>query len=63
MDEKISNLFQQWLAAFEAMQVASDETAAVKAHNTLADIEAAYGRHARRGNARAGREARPSLLP
>jgi hypothetical protein len=39
MDEKISNLFQQWLAAFEAMQVASDEAAAVKAHNTLADIE------------------------
>ena len=39
MDEKISNLFQHWLAAFEAMQVASDETAAMKAHNTLADIE------------------------
>ena len=39
MDEMISNLFQQWLAAFDAMQVAPDEAAAVKAHNTLAEIE------------------------
>ena len=40
MDEKISDLFQQWLAAFEAMQVASNEAAAAKAHQALADIEA-----------------------
>lgn len=40
MDEKISNLFQQWLAAFEAVQAASDEAATAKAHETLADIEA-----------------------
>jgi hypothetical protein len=40
MDKKISDLFRQWLAAFEAMQVASDETAAAKAHRALSDIEA-----------------------
>jgi hypothetical protein len=39
MDEKISDLFQQWLVVFEAMQVASDDAAAVKAHNALAEIE------------------------
>ena len=40
MDEKISDLFRQWLAAFEAMQVASSEAAVAKAHVTLGDIEA-----------------------
>jgi hypothetical protein len=40
MDEKISDLFQQWLAAFEAMQVASSEADVVKAHRTLGEIEA-----------------------
>ncbi|MGD9502587.1 MAG: hypothetical protein AB7V40_08880 [Methyloceanibacter sp.] len=40
MDEKISDLFQRWLATFEAMQVASDEAAVAKAHETLGDIEA-----------------------
>jgi len=39
MDQKISGLFQQWLSAFEAMQVASNETVAAKAHNALSDIE------------------------
>lgn len=39
MDDKISGLFQQWLAAFEAMQVASSEAAVAKAHRTLGDIE------------------------
>lgn len=40
MDEKISDLFQQWLSAFEAMQVASNEEAAAKAHSAITDIEA-----------------------
>src|SRR5262245_16512240 len=40
MDEKVSDLFQQWLAAFEAMQVASSEADVVKAHRTLGEIEA-----------------------
>ena len=40
MDEKISGLFQDWLAAFEAVQVASGEDAIVKAQNALFDIEA-----------------------
>jgi len=40
MDEKISDLFQQWLSAFEAMQTASDEAAAAEAHSAIADIEA-----------------------
>ena len=40
MDKKISDLFQQWLAAFEAMQVASSEADVVKAHRTLGEIEA-----------------------
>ncbi len=39
MDEKISDLFQQWLAALEATQVAANEAEAVKAHNALSDIE------------------------
>jgi hypothetical protein len=40
MDEKISGLFQDWLSAFEAVQVASGEDAILKAHNSLSDIEA-----------------------
>jgi hypothetical protein len=40
MDEKISNLFQEWLSAFDAVQVASGEVAVVKAYSTLSDIEA-----------------------
>ncbi len=40
MDEKISDLFHQWLKAFEAMQVASSEAAVAKAHETLGKIEA-----------------------
>lgn len=39
MDEKISDLFRQWLLAFEAMQVATNEAEAAKAHNALSDIE------------------------
>jgi hypothetical protein len=40
MDKKISDLFQQWLAAFEAMQVASSEAERTKASRMLGDIEA-----------------------
>jgi hypothetical protein len=40
MDKKISDLFQQWLAAFEAMQVASSEADVAKARRTLYEIEA-----------------------
>ena len=39
MDEKISGLFQQWLSAFEAVQVASGEEAITKAQSALSDIE------------------------
>jgi hypothetical protein len=39
MDKKISNLFQQWLAAFEAMQVAPSESERANARRTLGDIE------------------------
>ncbi len=39
MDEKISSLFQQWLSAFEAVQVASGEAAIVKAQTAISDIE------------------------
>jgi len=39
MDEKISGLFQEWLSAFQAVQVASGEQEIVKAHNALSDIE------------------------
>ena len=39
MDEKISGLFQQWLSAFETMQVASDEAASAKAQDALSEIE------------------------
>jgi hypothetical protein len=40
VDKKLSDLFQQWLAAFEAMQVASSEADVAKAHLTLGEIEA-----------------------
>jgi hypothetical protein len=40
MDKKLSDLFKQWLAAFEAMQVASSEADVAKAHPTLGEIEA-----------------------
>jgi hypothetical protein len=39
MDEKICNLFQEWLSAFDAVQVSSGETA-VKAYITLSEVEA-----------------------
>ena len=38
-DEKISSLFQDWLSAFQAVQVATSEDAIVKAHNALSNIE------------------------
>jgi hypothetical protein len=39
MDEKISDLFQQWLKAFEAVQAASTEQEIAKAATALSDIE------------------------
>lgn len=39
MDEKLSGLFQDWLSAFEAVQVASSDEAIEKAHDALAEIE------------------------
>ena len=38
--DRLSDLFQQWLAAFQAMQVASSEADVAKAHRTLGEIEA-----------------------
>jgi hypothetical protein len=35
MDKKIADLFQQWLSAFGAMQVATNEADAAKAHKGL----------------------------
>ena len=40
MDEKISSLFQEWLSAFDAVQVASGEEATARAHTRLSEIEA-----------------------
>ena len=40
MDKKISDLFQQWLAAFQDMQVAPSEAERAQARRTLGDIEA-----------------------
>jgi len=40
MDKKIADLFQQWLLAFGAMQLATNEADAAKAHKALSDIEA-----------------------
>jgi hypothetical protein len=39
MDEKISSLFQEWLSAFDAVQVASGEEAITRAHSRLSEIE------------------------
>jgi len=39
MDEKISDLFKEWLAAFEAVQVASREESMAQAQTALSDIE------------------------
>jgi hypothetical protein len=39
MDKTISDLFQQWLAALDAMQVPPSETARAIALRTLGDIE------------------------
>jgi hypothetical protein len=39
MDEKIPNLFEEWLAAFDAVQVASGEEAITRAQSRLSEIE------------------------
>ena len=39
MDEKISSLFQEWLSAFDAVQVATGEEATTSAHIRLSEIE------------------------
>ena len=39
MDETISSLFQEWLSAFDAVQVASGEEAITRAHSRLSEIE------------------------
>jgi hypothetical protein len=39
MDEKISSLFQEWLSAFDAVQVATGEEATTRAHIRLSEIE------------------------
>jgi hypothetical protein len=39
MDDTISDLFQNWLSAFETVQVASGEEAIAKAHGALSEIE------------------------
>jgi hypothetical protein len=39
VDEKISDLFQEWLSAFDAVQVASGEEAIARAHSRLTEIE------------------------
>jgi hypothetical protein len=39
MDEKISSLFQEWLSAFEAVQVASGEEATTRLLTWLSEIE------------------------
>ena len=39
MDEKISSLFQEWLSAFDAVQVASGEQAITRANSRLSEIE------------------------
>ena len=39
MDEKISSLFQDWLSAFDAVQVASGDEAITRAHSRLSEIE------------------------
>src|SRR5262245_37310243 len=39
MDEKISNLFEEWMSAFDAVQLASGEEALTRAHKRLSEIE------------------------
>ena len=39
MDEKIFRLFQEWLSAFDAVQVASGEEAITRANSRLSEIE------------------------
>jgi hypothetical protein len=39
MNEKISNLFEEWLSAFDAVQFASGEEAIRSAQNNLSEIE------------------------
>jgi hypothetical protein len=38
-DDRISQLFHDWLVAFEAVQVASGDTARTKAYEKLSDVE------------------------
>jgi hypothetical protein len=40
MDEKLSDLFIQWLKAFEAVQNATSEDDVVAAHKDLTEVEA-----------------------
>src|SRR5262245_46442848 len=61
MDKKLSDLFQQWLAAFGAMQVASSEADVVKVHRTLGEIEAKMV-DTPRGDRRACRQTRTTFL-
>src|SRR5215831_14765618 len=39
MDENISNLFEEWLSAFDAVQLASGEEAITRAQSRLSEIE------------------------
>src|SRR5262245_24346493 len=39
MDEKLSNLFEEWLSAFDAVQLASGEEAITAAQSRLSEIE------------------------
>jgi hypothetical protein len=39
MDGNISSLFQEWLSAFDAVQVASGEEAITRANSRLSEIE------------------------
>lgn len=39
MDKKLTDLFQQWLVAIEAMQAARNEAEATAAHETIMAIE------------------------
>jgi hypothetical protein len=39
MDEKISNLFEEWLSAFDAVQLASGGEALTRAQKSLSEIE------------------------
>jgi hypothetical protein len=39
MQDKIAKLFEEWLSAFEAVQVAGNEEAIAQAHGKLSEIE------------------------